>query len=244
MRNSTFIFQHITSTSSTMDVARQRLQEHPNTYLVISDEQIKGRGQRGRTWHSLKGNLFMTLILPIGREVSTSKLSLAAGLAVRESIMGIIPPSKIKCKWPNDVLINNSKVAGVLIETEEEHGEKYAIIGIGMNITSYPELSTAIKATSLKEHTDQEISSIEIGKSIAHNIIKIMNNPQLDIREYWLSNAYGLNRTVKFQHSYTSAYMEGRFIGLSDDGGCIINGPNGLEIIYTSSLIFPENALD
>ena len=227
-----------------MDETRKLLQDQPNTYLVVADEQTQGRGRRGRIWHSLKGNLYMTLAIPLRSGINTSKLSLAAGLAIRESIMPYLPPSKIKCKWPNDVLIENKKVAGVLIETEDVHGELYAIIGIGMNIKNHPSLTAITQATSLKVHSDQEISPSEVGKSISKNIIKIINNPQMDIREYWLSNAYGLNRQVKYQPSYSGNYQKGRFIGLSEDGGCIINGPNGIEIIYTSSLIFPESALD
>ena len=184
----------------------------------------------------------MTLALPIAKDVSVAKLSLTVGLAIREALMQYIPPAQIKCKWPNDVLINNQKIAGVLIETEQLGNKIYAIIGIGLNIKTHPDLDAAIKATALVAHTTQQINVVDLGREIARNIMKIMNNQQIDIREYWLSTAYGLNHQVKYQPAYAESYQSGRFIGIAEDGGCIVSNDQGVEVVYTSSLIFPEGA--
>ena len=87
--------------------------------LVWARSQTKGRGRRGRSWSSPEGNLYLSLILHPGREAKgAAALAFLAAIAIGEGIAPLIPASvDVRYKWPNDVLLNGRKVAGVLLET-------------------------------------------------------------------------------------------------------------------------------
>ena len=85
---------------------------------LIAEQQTSGRGRMGSSWVSTKGNLFCTLIYPIMWDLKTlPMLSCLVALAIHETISFYInSTNKIEIKWPNDILVNNAKISGVLIE--------------------------------------------------------------------------------------------------------------------------------
>ncbi len=121
---------HLREIGSTSDRARELAQAGaPHGTLVTTDHQVAGRGRQGRTWTTPPGRaLTMSLVL---RDV-TPLLPLAAGVAVAEAIG---PAAAIK--WPNDVLVGERKVAGILAEARPQQG--WAILGIGINVALRPE---------------------------------------------------------------------------------------------------------
>ena len=125
--------------------------------ILIADEQTAGRGRRGAAWLSPKGeNLaFSVLLRPTESKALWHRLSLAAGLAVAEALEGYVPVAEIK--WPNDVLIAGSKIAGILVEA----GADFVIVGIGINVNTdaFPE---GLAATSLKAECGREVSRGEV----------------------------------------------------------------------------------
>ncbi|MBK7001262.1 MAG: biotin--[acetyl-CoA-carboxylase] ligase [Rhodoferax sp.] len=125
------------SNSELMRRARSGLRE---PVLLVARRQSAGRGRLGRTWHSETDsethNLTFSLGLPLAPR-DWSGLSLAVGLAVAESLH-----PALRLKWPNDIYLDGRKLAGILIETASMGELRYAIIGIGMNITLPPALST------------------------------------------------------------------------------------------------------
>lgn len=135
---------------STMDVAHQLAAEGaPEGTLVWATRQEQGRGRLGRTWISPEGGLYCSFILRPTRPVNeTPELSLVAGQAVAEAIKELTGLSPI-IKWPNDLLLNDKKVAGILVEAREG-----VIIGIGINLTTNPiqllEVATSLAAQGIK----------------------------------------------------------------------------------------------
>jgi BirA family biotin operon repressor/biotin-[acetyl-CoA-carboxylase] ligase len=121
---------HLREIGSTSDRARELAQAGaPHGTLVTTDHQVAGRGRQGRTWTTPPGTaLTMSLVL---REV-TPLVPLAAGVAVAEAIG---PDAAIK--WPNDVLLDDRKVAGILVEARPQEG--WAILGIGINVALAPD---------------------------------------------------------------------------------------------------------
>ncbi len=81
---------------------------------IVSREQTAGRGRRGRVWISESGNLFATLLMPVTTSLS-AQLGFVAGLAATDAIIARAPSAEVKLKWPNDVLLNEKKVAGILL---------------------------------------------------------------------------------------------------------------------------------
>jgi BirA family biotin operon repressor/biotin-[acetyl-CoA-carboxylase] ligase len=105
--------------------------------VIVADEQTGGLGRRGKVWQSPVGNLYCSLILkpPVALEPSYPELAMVAGVALQKALHEILPTLAITLKSPNDVLIDNQKLAGVLIEVEKDA----VIVGIGININYAPE---------------------------------------------------------------------------------------------------------
>ena len=116
---------HFSRTDSTNEQAKQlAIQGAPNGTLVTANEQTAGRGRQGRSWYAPAGQaLLASLIL---RE-PPDLLTLRAGVAIAQAI-----GTNAKIKWPNDVLINGRKVAGILCEGRPD--QDWAVVGIGINI--------------------------------------------------------------------------------------------------------------
>jgi len=142
---------HLPTVSSTMDAAREEAEgDAPHGMIVVADEQTRGQGRRGRRWVSPPGNLYVTIILrPDAPDAET--LGIVAPLAVCEAVESA---TGLRCaiKWPNDVLVGERKVAGVLIDVHSS-GERvdYALVGVGVNVHLDPAQHEEIRgiATSL-----------------------------------------------------------------------------------------------
>jgi len=125
--------------------------------LVLADEQTAGRGRHGRTWAAPAGSsLLLSLILrPVVPAASWSLLPLLTGLVLAETVARHLPASDVAVKWPNDLLVDGRKAAGILVEA----AGRAAVVGVGVNvdwrgIQRPPELSFAV---SLAETVDAEV---------------------------------------------------------------------------------------
>ena len=128
---------HRLSCSSTQDVAREMLLTTPPPFAVTADEQTAGRGQRDRVWHSVPGNLHLTVALPWqGEDTAIPAFALSLAKALHQVIQGYIPQARLKL--PNDIYIGEKKIAGMITE---RHGNAM-LVGIGVNIAHAP-LETA-----------------------------------------------------------------------------------------------------
>ncbi|RZI46682.1 biotin--[acetyl-CoA-carboxylase] ligase [Candidatus Finniella inopinata] len=123
--------------------------------VIIADEQTAGRGQFGRVWQSLNGNLHCSLILkpPVRLEPFYPELAMVAAGALQKALQEIIPDLPVTLKAPNDLLIDGKKVAGILIEVESGA----LIIGIGLNIKKAPEGLDQL-TTRLNDYTEKSFS--------------------------------------------------------------------------------------
>ena len=140
---------------STQDEAKKIIEKKPmNGTIVITDEQTKGKGTKGRTWYSSKGNnITMTIIL-----TPNCKLNALDGITIKiaEVMVNVIDELfniKLQIKEPNDLILNNKKIAGILTESKTLHDKvKQLIIGIGFDVneTNFNEGTKNI-ATSLKK---------------------------------------------------------------------------------------------
>ena len=152
------------SVPSTMLVARETAERNMEEGIVIiAEEQTAGRGRAGRAWLSPEGNLAVSIILK--PELDTlPQLIMIASLAVYQTIY-LTTGIKSSIKWPNDILINDKKVSGILIEnTVIKNMVNYSIIGIGINTILRPERHPDIAqiATSLSRELGKEVSKNEV----------------------------------------------------------------------------------
>lgn len=132
---------HFAEVDSTMEAARlEASRSAPGAFaLVTADAQTAGRGTRGRPWHSPRGNVYLTLAVP-RRLLPPARLGLfplEAGIALWEAVATCLAPqarASLRLKWPNDLLWEGRKAAGMLIEASAEH----VFVGVGINIAEAP----------------------------------------------------------------------------------------------------------
>ena len=125
--------------NSTNDLAIQIIKNTNNKFgMVISDKQKKGRGQYGKKWTSFKGNLFVSIFFPIDKIKFSPKDLTKVNCFLVKKLLSNFYKDKITIKNPNDLLINNMKISGILQETVLKSSSKFIIVGIGVNLIKSP----------------------------------------------------------------------------------------------------------
>ena len=156
--------------NSTNEVAIRKIRNGISRGIIISDQQIKGKGRFGRKWISNKGNLFTTIFYPINKKINLYQLLKYNCDKIKKILKKKIKKTII-IKYPNDLLINGKKICGILQEIIEFKGEKYAVIGIGINVVTSPRLYK-YNTTYVNRHVKKCVTKDElfmILKSIYRN---------------------------------------------------------------------------
>jgi len=186
---------HFPSIHSTQDQMKSILKDpskhKPNSFVAITaSEQTQGRGTNGRSWIGHLGNVFLTIAIPASElDIIPSLLPLQIGTIVTERIYKLLKNAggdtlekhKLTIKWPNDVLLNEHKVAGILIESDQDYeNHYYFLVGIGINYKFAPEIDSVgvhrgRTATCICDcidcgNTDGIEEAKELGIHIAHDI--------------------------------------------------------------------------
>ncbi len=214
-------------TKSTNDDAKK----YPPNTIISAAKQTAGRGRLGRSWESMEGNLFVSFKLKVELK-DTAKMVFIIGLSLLEAVKNISPNADVKIKWPNDILINNKKTAGILIERDDE----CLIIGIGVNIKQHPEdVNLIYQATSLKT---EKINTDRVAflKSCVSFLDKNLVEDFAKIKQKWLQNIKGLNQDIRI--SIGNSVRFGKLIGVADDGAIMLETQTGTEKIYAGDLSF------
>ena len=127
--------------NSTNDSAIQIIKNTNNkTGIVIAEKQIKGRGQYGRKWSSSKGNLFVSIFFPVDKIKLSLKDLTKVNCFLVKKLLSNFYKGKITIKNPNDLLINNMKISGILQETLSKSDKTFIIVGIGINLIKSPSI--------------------------------------------------------------------------------------------------------
>ena len=135
MRGSSGLLEVFDEVGSTNDVARERAcSGAPHGYCVRAGAQTAGRGQRGHGWTSPSGGLYLSIVLrPQVEAELLPGLPAACGVGAARAVRSL-GVAQVKLKWPNDLVADTSKLAGVLVEGGWHSGEPYAVCGIGINV--------------------------------------------------------------------------------------------------------------
>jgi BirA family transcriptional regulator, biotin operon repressor / biotin---[acetyl-CoA-carboxylase] ligase len=193
---------------------------------ITAGRQSAGRGRCGRSWVSAAGNLFATLLLtdPAPPE-HWPQLAFVAALAVHDAVAEVAPGLKprLAIKWPNDLLLNNAKFAGVLIEAEG--AEKGAVaVGIGINCTNHPP-DTEFPATDLAA-AGESVAPAGLFAALSVKMLGRLaqwnrGNHFATVRADWLSRAAGLGQAIRLRHS-ANGELVGTFETIDDRGRLIL----------------------
>ena len=146
------------SINSTNDQAFQIIKNtHYKSGIVIAETQKRGRGQYGKKWASFKGNLFVSIFFQVNLvQLSLKNLTKINCLLVKKLLSNFYK-DKITIKQPNDLLINNMKISGILQETLSKSGETFIIVGIGINLIKSPSIKD-YKTTNIFDLTGVKIT--------------------------------------------------------------------------------------
>jgi BirA family biotin operon repressor/biotin-[acetyl-CoA-carboxylase] ligase len=203
---------YLTSAGSTMEVARREAEEGADEgTVVIAEEQTAGRGRFGRKWVSPAGqNLYFTLVLrpDVARLRSLSIISpLAVCRAVEETT-----PLRPQIKWPNDVLIENRKLSGILIESEFSGATpRYALVGIGLNVNfRTDDTEVAAIATSIARETGADVSRERVLAAALNDFEALYEAPETAFAP-WRERLETLGREV------TVTFRDERHSGVAED---------------------------
>ena len=201
--------------STNDELAKLAAKGAPHFTAVTATQQTKGRGRYKRKWESPEGNLYISVLF---REKLTPLISYIGAVAVRETI------GKCDVKWPNDILVDGKKVAGILLEAVE--GE-YVMLGIGINIASAPEYAAKI------EEDIRKVRDILLAR-LWHNFKEYKQMGFAPIRTKWLEHAAFLGQEITV--NLPKSAKQGIFEGITENGELMLKTESGTELISSGEI--------
>jgi BirA family biotin operon repressor/biotin-[acetyl-CoA-carboxylase] ligase len=213
--------------------------------LIWAREQSGGRGRLDRSWTSQSGNLFMSVILrPDVPPPRAAELGFVASLAVADMVDRFVPMTdQVRLKWPNDVLVDGAKLAGILLEAwlAAAGPVEWVVLGIGVNVVAAP-TGTAYPATALHAHGSARPDAAAVletlGVTLADRIAEWQAEGFAPIRHAWLARARGLGEMLEIRHG--GAPIAGRFLDLDLDGALVLETETGLRRVTAGDVHFPN----
>ncbi len=210
-------------------------------------EQTAGRGRRARAWASPRGNFYGTLLLfPKERADQVALRSFAAALALREAMASLTGlPEAFALKWPNDVLLNGSKVAGILLEASSSGAGVQALaIGIGVNLIAHPDPSMiepgALPAVSLLSETGLRITPEGFLDALAPAYARwealFTAQGFAPLRAEWLAHAARIGETIRARTGKDT--FHGVFETIDSQGNLILATASGPMAIPAAEVFF------
>ena len=220
--------------SSTMDEAfRLGMEGAPDGTVVCAEGQTRGRGRLGRNWASArhKGIYISVILRPKFPPTELAKLTLWAAVAVSEALEKSTGVSAL-IKWPNDLLVGEKKVAGILTELRAEVDQvKFVVIGIGVNVnhTAHQLIETG---TSLRVEAQKTFLRVDVLKEILRSLerryLELNEHGFKPVLDQWKKRSVTLKKWVRIADP--AGVVEGQAIDLDDDGGLLIRQDSGVVI--------------
>lgn len=237
------IFRYDTLTSTNTEASRIASElSHGDT--IVAYEQTSGRGQRGNSWESEPGkNLTFSLFLrPDKIEASKSfLLSMAVSVGIVNALKRFLPDENIEIKWPNDIYLNDRKLAGILIEnTFVGSFISQSIVGIGLNVNQKKFVSDAPNPVSMSQIMDKEFDKEIILKTVVESIILnlgLVGEPK-KLQDYYHSSLW------RREGEYLWCEPEGHpfkasIIEVKPSGHLVLENSDGVIKSYLFKEVFP-----
>jgi BirA family biotin operon repressor/biotin-[acetyl-CoA-carboxylase] ligase len=220
----------------------RRAPEVSGALWILAREQSAGRGRRARPWASPPGNFHGTLVLRHGDPPARAALrSFAAALALRQAFVALTGlPETFALKWPNDVLLNGGKVAGILLES----AGPVLCIGIGVNLVAAPPAEAlepgALAPVSLLGETGLRVSPERFLDALAPAFAgweaRLAAEGFAPLREAWLAHAARLGQPIRARTG--SETREGLFETVDEDGNLVLRMAGGPVAIPAADVFF------
>jgi BirA family biotin operon repressor/biotin-[acetyl-CoA-carboxylase] ligase len=192
--------------------------------LVVAEKQSAGRGRRGNTWDSPKiGNIYMSLRFSISHKIPA--LSLVTGLIVKKAIQDASKETNVLLKWPNDLILNQRKAGGILVEIDQDKKIGNFIVGIGINIES----DVANKSWIGLKEIDNEVDRNKIIINIASAFEKIASGKEefKNWQSEWEKHCVHMHKEITLNLN-DSDKVVGIFEGINHKGEMLLSNENGI----------------
>jgi BirA family biotin operon repressor/biotin-[acetyl-CoA-carboxylase] ligase len=217
------IFENLESTS---DLCRGlAIAGEPERLAVMARRQEKGRGRGGKTWLSAPGNLFLSVLLRPGGPVREGGLwSLLSAVALADAVAPLLTDaSLLTVKWPNDLLLDGRKLAGILLDSAADMSGKidWLVIGFGLNLAAAPEVPGRAIASLGKVATPPEEVAIKLLDRLDHWRRVRAVEGFAPIRAAWMSHAHAIGAPIKIKLGGQD--IAGKFAGLAEDGSLLLH---------------------
>ena len=208
---------------STNEVALSLARDCPSGTVILAETQTKGRGRLSRSWASPPGGIWMSLILkPEMPLAHVYQINMAVAVAVCKAISSSLG-LEAGIKWPNDLLIQERKICGILMEVSAQVDRlDYAVVGLGLNANNDPsDLPVEWKSTSLAAELGHDISRCVLICRILEEIeVALEKMGQQEIYEEWRSRSLTLKRQVRITSA--AGDLEGEVVDLAEDGALLL----------------------
>ena len=229
--------------ASTNDEAKRLLRAGaPAPTLVWARAQAGGRGRDGRSWISPAGNVYASLMLrPAGTPLVVAQLGFVTALAVAEALAARV--AGVEIKWPNDVLVDGRKIAGILLESEgvRADGVDGLISGFGINVAHHPEhtrlTATSLHAAGARDATVEAVLEATLESFDRWHALWAAQG-FAPVRAAWRARAKGIG--TRIQVRLPRETLEGVFRDIDARGALELETADGVRHITAGDVFFPR----
>ena len=237
----------LTEVDSTLNEAARIAPSLAGPEWILAHHQTAARGRRGRSWANPKGNLACTLVLrPEGAPAQAALRSFVASLALFDACVAVTGRAAgFSLKWPNDVLLNGGKLAGILLESAGSGGGvTHLFIGIGVNLSEVPPVEQleerAVRPVSLLSEAGAAVTPEEflgeLAAAYAHYEQQFVTYGFEVIRTAWLDKAAKLGEVITARTG--SSETTGTFETVDGEGNLVLNTAKGRVSIPAADIYF------
>lgn len=231
------IFERLDSTSA--EAKRRIAAGARGPSWIIALHQTAGYGRRGRAWAQESGDFAGSILFSTDADPGVlGQLSFVLALAVHDALSALVAKGDMRIKWPNDILVDGAKIAGLLLEMVDAAGARMLIAGIGVNVVSTPDIKT-YPTTRLLNYESAPMPPA-LAEAIDANFwahYKIWcADGFAPVRRAWLDRAVGVGEetTVRLPNET----LTGVFEDLDDSGGLVLRFDGGTRIISAGDVYF------
>ena len=237
------------SVDSTNEEIKRRIKDFSKPTWIIAKRQTKGKGRNGNSWSSGAGNFSGSVILfPTVKRSHFHLYGFFVGVALYNTIKKIVKDGvDIRLKWPNDLMIENGKIAGILMESVQVPNTSVIrlIVGVGVNLNSAPKINVddtkRYNVQCVGQFTNYKIDQFsfftkfndeleELGSFVAEkNLCSILS--------LWKSRSYDIGTLIQISDNQ-GGIKTGTFLGLDEIGGLIVRDKTGTKRIYSGDVYF------
>ena len=234
---------------STNEEIKRRFKDLSKPTWIIAKKQTKGKGRNGNVWFSSSGNFSgSVMFFPTVERTYFHLYGFFFGVALHNTVKKIVKEGvDIRLKWPNDLMIENGKVAGILLESmQSPQSNKIAIIvGVGVNLNSHPNLNVDSKkgynSQCVANFSNHEICQLSFFNKFSNELTElgsyVEENDFGSILKLWKHRSYDKGSKVQVSDNKGGVNL-GKYLGLDELGGLIISDNSGNKKIYSGDVYF------